>query len=212
MRIWKTFAVMVMLAGTAAVPSVVNAQGAATAAAAPARIGVVDMKYIFDKHPTLKAKIEAVDAQIQAEETSINSRRELILKDLEKLREIREDSVDYKKQEEKIAAAEAELKLEFVRKEKEFAEAKAKVLMDTYTEVQNAVKQIAEYNQISVVLRYSKDDMDVKRPASVTQGIGRDLVYYSPSIDMTAGVLQLLGASTAPAAPTTASGAQPTRR
>ncbi len=206
MRTWKNLAVMVLLAGTYAVPTVANAQqGGAAPTATATKVGVVDVQYIFTNHPTMKSKIESVDAQIKAEEESINSRREAILKDLDKLREFKEDSADYKMQEEKIASAEAELKLEFVRKEKEFAEAKAKVLLDTYREVQNAVKSVADFNQISVVLRYSKDEMDAKRPASVTQGIGRDIVYFNQTIDMTAYVMQML-------TPQAAGNTQPTRR
>jgi Skp family chaperone for outer membrane proteins len=186
-RIWKTFSVLVLLAGAAVMPSVTNAQNAD-----PMKIGVVDIKYIFDNHPTLKSKIEQVDAEIRAEEESINKRRETILKDLEKLRDYKEDTAEYRAQEEKIAGAESELKLEFVRKEKDFARAKAKIILDTYKEIQGNVKMLADYHKISVVLRYSKDEMDAEKPASVTQGIARDLVYFSESVDMTNSILTLM--------------------
>lgn len=196
MRIWKTFSVLILLAGAAVTPSVTNAQNTD-----PTKIGVVDIKYIFENHPTMKAKIEQVDAEIRAEEESINKRREAILKDLEKLREYKEETTEYRTQEEKIAGAESELKLEFMRKEKEFAKKKAQVLLDTYKEIQSSVKAMADYHKISVVLRYSKDEMDSEKPATVTQGIGRDIVYFSDSIDLTSAILQLLNRSNVSNAP-----------
>ncbi len=191
MRIWKTFAIAALLTSVSSLPSIGFSQGAAPATQS-SKIGVVDVGYIFKNHPTMKSRIETIDAQIKSAEEAINGRREVVLKEIEKLRSLREDTVDYKQGEEKIAKMEAELKLEFMRKEKEFGEAKATIIYDAYRQVESIVKAIAEYNQIEIVLRYSKEEMDPKKPASVTGGINRDIVYFKGNIDLTDGVLSLL--------------------
>jgi Skp family chaperone for outer membrane proteins len=206
-RLWKTFAITFVLAAASAVPTLSQAQapkGSGTT------IGVVDIGYVFFNHPTMKAQVEKVDAEIRAEEDSINQQREAIIKEVEKLRlSMKEDTPQYKEQEEKIAKAESELKLEFMRKEKKFAQDKAQILRDTYKDIQDKVTQIALTNSVAVVLRYTKDEMDVTKPASVSAGIARDLVYFNPTCDMTPLVLQMLGVTNPQ--PVTAAGAEPVR-
>ena len=203
MRIWTKFAVALALAGCAS--AVGTAPAMAQTPEVPVKIGVVDVGYILDNYPAMKSQLEAIDQQIKGEEEKINSQRETVLKELDKLREFREDTAEYKQQEDRIAKMEAELKLDFMRKEKEFNEARAAILAGSYKQVQNAVKQMADYHKIAVVLRYSRTEMDPKKPATVTGGLGRDLVYFNASVDMTDGVMQLLQipAKTA-AAPTAA--------
>ncbi len=191
MRIWKTFALAALLASAPAFSTTTFAQGAAPATGA-AKIGVVDIGFIFKNHPTMKTQIEGIDAQIKSAEDEINARREVVLKEIEKLKNFREESQEYKQLEERIAKLEADLKLEFMRKEKEFAESKAKIIFDAYQNVQGSVKAIAEHYGFDVVMRYSQEEMDYKRPATVSGGINRDIVYFKQSIDLTGTVMQML--------------------
>ncbi len=83
--------------------------------------GVIDIGFIFDNHPTMKPQMKAIDDQMQQAEDEINNRRVAMQKELESMRSLNEASLDYKKKEEYIADQESKLKLDFVRKEKEFS-------------------------------------------------------------------------------------------
>jgi Skp family chaperone for outer membrane proteins len=173
------------------------AQQGAPAAAAPAaapvtKIGVIDIGYIFDNHPTMKDQVAAIKAQIKMAEDEINKRRESVLEELKSLKSYQENSAEFKQKEEQIAQLESQLKLDFSRKQKEFAEAEAKVIFDTYKQIEMVTKAWAEYNQIGIVFRYSRMEMDPKAPMTVSAGINKNVVYFNSTLDLTDPILAYL--------------------
>ncbi len=202
MRVLNILAALALLCGTISSNTYAQApNGAAPAAAVGTKVAVIDMGFIFDNHPTMKDQVAAIDAEIKKAEEEINKRREEVLKQLEILKTFEENTPTFKQQEDKIADAESKLKLDFVRREKEFAEAKAKIIYDTYKQVEGVTKQFAELNQIGLVVRYSRSEMDPKKPTTVAQGINKDIVYFNPAFDLTDGVLNFIR-NQSPAAPT----------
>ncbi len=184
------------------VPNGANPQGAAGAprtanppmtGAIP--IGVIDIGYIFDNHPIYKQQQEAIDAEIKNAETEINARRDALQREVESLRLLNESSAEYRAKETDIANQDSQLKLEFLRKEKEFGERKAMIIAKTYEQIQQLTQQWAQHNGIQVVLRYSRIDMDVKRPQSVNMGVLREVVYFNPSLDLTDSILNYIRSS-----------------
>lgn len=192
MRIWNQLVVAAILTGCSLS---FTAPQAVAQAPAPAgmKIGVVDVGFLLDHFDAMKKQLEAVDVEIKAEEERIQKQREAVLNDLNRLRTLNEDSTEFKQLESQIAEKEAGLKLEFMRREKEFNEKRAQILHDAYKQVQVAVQKIADHNQVSLVLRYSGNEMDPKKPATVTNGISRDIVYFNASVDLTPLTAQYLG-------------------
>ncbi len=135
MRIRNTLAALALSCSFAGL-SLAQAPAAGNAAAPATRVGVIDIGYIFDNHPTMKARMEAIDAEIKRAEDDINTRREAMMKEVEALRQYNENSPDFKKKEEALANEESKLKLDFVRREKQFQTDKAKVVYETYKQVE----------------------------------------------------------------------------
>ena len=190
MRIRIKLAAVALLCGLS---SFASAQAPSAGAAAPTgpgvRIGVIDIGYIFDNHPQMKPQMAAIDAQIKAAEDEINARREQMMKELEGLRTLQENSAQFKQKEEQLADAESKLKLDFVRREKQFQLDKAKVVYETYKQVETMTKAVAEANQFCMIMRYSRTEMDPSKPGTVQGGINKDIVYFHPQIDLTDYVL-----------------------
>jgi Skp family chaperone for outer membrane proteins len=174
-------------------PAQQGVAAAATPAAAPVtKIGVIDIGYIFDNHPTMKDQVASIKAQIKMAEDEINKRRESVLEELKSLKSYQENSAEFKQKEEQIAQLESQLKLDFSRKQKEFAEAEAKVIFDTYKQIEMVTKAWAEYNQIGIVFRYSRMEMDPKAPMTVSAGINKNVVYFNSTLDLTDPILAYL--------------------
>lgn len=212
MRVWNILASSALLCGSisafahaqgtpvnAAVNSGAAPDGGTSVPAAGTRVGVIDMGFVFDNHPSMKDQIAAIDAEKSRAEEEIEKRRQEILKQLEIIKTLDENTPNYKAQEEKIADAESKLKLDFIRKSKEIDEAKAKVVYETYKHVEAVTKTFAEFNQIGLVIRYTRTEMDPKKPGTVAQGINKDIVYFQSNLDLTEGVLNYIRQS-APAA------------
>lgn len=197
-----SLALMLSLTGLA------NAQGGgAQPTAQPAagtRVGVVDIGYIFENHPTMPARIEAVNAEVKKSQESIDAKRNGLLKELEQMKELSENSPAFKQKEEAFAASESALKLDFVRKDKEFAEKKALIVYESYKEVEALTRKIATDYQFGIVIlaNNSRTEMDPKKPMTVQAGMNKDVVYVSENLDLTLHVLaQLQQNAPASAAP-----------
>ena len=189
---------------------VAHAQG--QAADNTPKVGVIDMGYIFDSHPTIEAQIAAIDQRIEDAQKVINQEREALLKRSEGLQKLEEGSPDFLKFQEAISQQEADLKLKFLREERAFAKEKATIIFNEYKRIENKVAQWAKYNNMLVVLRYSRLEMDPKDPATVSQGMQKSIVYFSKEYDLTDAILAEIVNESGNAAATTAQNPAATRR
>lgn len=158
-------------------------------------MALVDVGYILKNHPNMNAKIEGIKAEMTAAQEEIETRRKALLADSEMIGKTYEaDSPQFKQKQEALLNQESKLRVDFMSKEKEFAEKQATVIYSSYQSINNAVKAVAEWKQIDVVLRYSREqnEMDPKKPQTVNFGIQRDVVYQNAGLDITEVVLGML--------------------
>lgn len=192
----SVLAAAVVVTATIASPGTTVAQAPAGGSGS-AGIAVVDVAYIFQNDTTIKAQVENVQKQFDAVETEIKARRDELKKNAEMLAEIEKDfkvgSPQYAAQEEKVASLESKLRLEMARKKKELQDAEAKIYYDNYKLIQEATKVVAQYNKIKVVLRYNSQEIEPENGQSILRGVSRNVVYHDPAIDLTKGVMTMMG-------------------
>ena len=208
----------IALMGFFAAPSVLAQAPAAAPQAAPAgppriptSIALVDVGYILKNHPNMNANMEGIKAEMTQAQEEIESRRKALLADQENIvKTFEADSPQFKQKQESMISAESKLRVDFMGKEKEFAEKQANVIYKSYQSINNSIALVAKHYQYDVVLRYSREqnEMDPKKPQTVNFGIQRDILYYNPGVDVTEVVLAVLKrdepAAAAPAAAQTA--------
>lgn len=175
--------VAVMLAGFTLKPA---------AAAEIGPIAVVDVAYIFKNDPGIKGQVEAIEAQLKAINTEVETRKNELKQAAELLKSYKPGSGEYAAQEEKVAQMESKLRLDMSRRRKELADAEAKIYFENYQQIQAAVKYIADYYKVKLVLRYNSEEMEQENGQSVIRGVMKSVVYHSADIDMTSVVLQRL--------------------
>ena len=161
----------------------------------PSSIALVDVGYILKNHPNMNANMEGIKAEMTQAQEDIESRRTALLKDQEAIGKMFEaDTPQFKQKQESLISQESKLRVDFMGKEKEFAEKQANVILNSYESINRAIKAVASHYQYDVVLRYSREqnEMDAKKPQSVNFGIQRDVLYFNPGIDVTEVVLAVL--------------------
>ena len=212
----------IALMGFFAVPTVLG-QAPAGPAAQPAAMGpktgptsiaLVDVGYILKNHPNMNANMEGIKAEMTQAQEDIESRRKTLLADQEMIGKTFEaDTPQFKQKQESLISQESKLRVDFMGKEKEFAEKQANVVFKSYQSINRAIALVASHYQYDVVLRYSREqnEMDPKKPQTVNFGIQRDVLFHNPGIDVTEMVLAVLNRDepkvTAPAATPTGGGA-----
>ncbi|MEM9588339.1 MAG: OmpH family outer membrane protein [Planctomycetota bacterium] len=182
--------VMAILAVSIVAPSTASAQDKS-----PHRVGVVDVAYIFKNHAGIKAQVQKVEGNLKAFKEAIAAKQQALKDNVAKLKTFRSGTPEYAAQEESIAGMESKLRLEMARKQKDLADAEAKIYFENYQRIAQAVETIAKYNAINLVLRYNSEDMDLAKGESVIRGVMKNVVYHDPSVDLTPLVMQLLDKS-----------------
>lgn len=178
-------------------------------------IAVVDVGYLLKQHPTMNSNMEAIKAEMTQAQEEIETRRKSLLSESEMVgKTFDQNHPDYKQKQETLISAESKLRVDFMSKEKEFAEKQAGVIYGSYQSINAAISLVANHYKYDLVLRYSREqnEMDPKKPQTVNFGIQRDVLYLNPQIDITElvlGVLKRDVPATAPATATTA-GPRPT--
>ncbi len=185
------------------------AEGNGGQAAKPSAIALVDIGYLIQNHPTMKGEVEKIKEEMTRAQDEIETRRKDLLAQSESIgKTFDSNSPDFKQKQEELISKESRLRVDFLEKEKEFAERQAGVLAKSYKDITETIAIIAQYNKYDMVLRFSReqDEMDPKKPNTVHFGIQKDVVYQSAGMDLTDVTLTYLTQrlNAAPAAPQTA--------
>ncbi len=206
-----TFATIALL-GMCAAPSAFG-QGAQASAQAvapagpkngPSSIALVDVGYILKQHPTMNANMEAIKAEMTQAQEDIETRRKSLLAETEMVgKNYNQDSPEFKQKQETLISQESKLRVDFMGKEKEFAEKQAGVIFSSYQSINQAISVVAKHYQYDLVLRYSREqnEMDPKKPQTVNFGIQRDVLFLNPQVDVTELVLNVLKSNVGASAP-----------
>ena len=168
-------------------PAIASAQEAA-----PHRVAVVDVAYIFKNHQGIKAEVTRVENDLKAYDAELKGKRDALKAAHEELKQYKAGSPEYSAQEEKVAGMESKLRLDMARKRKEPADAEAKIYYENYQRIAEGVKFIAQHYKINLVLRYNSEDMNLEQGDTVIRGVMKNIVYHDESLDMTKGVMQYL--------------------
>lgn len=158
-------------------------------------VALVDVGYIIKNHPSLNAEMERLNGEVKAAQDQIEQRRTALLAESEKVAgSFDQNHPDFKAKQEQLLNQESKLRVDFLGQEKEFAEKRATVMAKSYTDVTAAINTVAEAYKFDLVLRYSKEqnEMDPKKPQTVSFGVQRDVLFQSPGLDVTDYVLFVL--------------------
>lgn len=172
-------------------------------------VAVIDITYILDNHPRLKAATDRFKSDVQNTGMKFKSEQEAIAKQAEKLRTLKPGSPDYKRLEEELTQKQSDLKVKASLEEKEFAERESQMYLAAYTEVCALVRAYAERNGIKLVLRFNGKPVDRNNRDAIRAELFKTVVYNDPAIDITDPVLNELKRAAAAAAPTATRPARP---
>ncbi|MFM7109386.1 MAG: OmpH family outer membrane protein [Planctomycetaceae bacterium] len=198
-------AVIVIVAAVALAPASSSAQAPAAgqppaaaraAATVPAaHTAVIDIGYIFKNHARFKAAMDKMKDEVLAAENALKGERDRINNLMEQLKGLNVGTPDYKKLEAEVAKAQGDFNVNAQLQKKDFMDREAKVYMQVYAEIEQAVGQFARQHGIAVVHRFDGDPVDGTDRNRILGNITRPIVYHDPQIDITSDILRMLNAS-----------------
>ena len=157
-------------------------------------VALLDVGYIFKKHPAFQQQMEAMKAEVAQIEQSLKQEQQQIQNSSKKLDVYKPGSPEYKQLEEQIAKQLADLKVKTQLRRKEIMENEAKVYLATYKQVHSVVEAFAKQNRIDLVLRYDREAADGNNadPRATLKIINRPVVFHA-GLDISESILGQFG-------------------
>lgn len=165
---------------------------AARPQSAPPVVALLDVSYIFKKHARLKALMDEMKGDVDVAEARVKEQRDAILKLREQLNTFHPGSPDYKALEETVAKRQADLAIKIQQQKREFLIREAKNYYTVYQEIQQEVNYYCQSQGVAVVLRFSREAVDVDSPDSVLAEINKPVITYDRNLDITDLILNQL--------------------
>lgn len=161
-------------------------------------VTILDVAKVFKNNQAFESKMAAIRAEADSLKANISQRQETIKTKAQGLAQYEIGSPNRSSLEESLEVEQAKLRSFARQNENLLLNREARVYFDTYRQMQNVVKRIAEANNIALVLRFESDDIDPDNRPDVIKGVNRSVVYFG-SIDLTAAVTKEMNAQTAQA-------------
>ncbi|QDS87790.1 Outer membrane protein (OmpH-like) [Rosistilla ulvae] len=181
--------VLILMLGTLAIGMAVPLRCPAESPTAAGRFAIIDVAYIFKNAASIKAEVAAIEQQMAGLQRYGKAKQQEMLEEAKAIQALKPGSIEYARQEEKVAELESSLKLEVFRRRKSLADAEASLYFANYQKMHQIIAQLAQYNNIDLVLRYDGEGMDIDKPDTVLRSVMKNVVYRSDAIDLTQIVL-----------------------
>lgn len=162
------------------------------------QVAVVDMGKIFREHIAFKGQITALQKEVESFKLTIQADRVKIQTESEALAAIPKSSPNFRTKEAEIAKMAADMQLGHNMKNRDFMEKEAKVYYQTYVQVLTTVQDFCRRNNVSLVVRFTGDQIDPNNRASVLAGVNNVVVFQNRK-DITGEIIKIIngGASVA---------------
>ncbi|MBS0263233.1 MAG: OmpH family outer membrane protein [Planctomycetes bacterium] len=160
---------------------------------APHRIGVIDVDYIWEKYDKVKVELEELKAEIQATEEKLKTMQRNGQEAFEEYKTLKDGTAEKKAKEEKLNQMQALFDAKRKTFQNELKREQAKLQLTIYQEIQDAVKTVANHNNITLVVKVSRNEAgSISDPARTQAMLGQPCIYHRKQDDMTDTVLNLL--------------------
>ncbi len=195
LKFCSTLALIVATVPAAAVMAQSNA-APKTAAAAPAKssgtvIAVIDMMYIMEKHEDMVALKDATNKKSRDLNTSLQARSKELLKEQEKLRDLKVGSPEYRALQEKLVQSSTKLDADAKIGDSQIKEELMKAQLDILLEVQEAIKNYSLRRGIDLVVNFDGEPANADKLETSVRAF-RSIVQFQNDVDITLDILKIV--------------------
>jgi outer membrane protein len=174
----------------------------------PHKVALIDMAHIFKNYTKFDSLREDLKSEITENEGKARAMTEKMQSVAKTMQSFKEGSDEFSVQERNLAKMQAEFETFKRAAQRDLFKKESQIYHTVYKEVTDLVEKYANHKGYSLVMRFSRDELDsAENPQALIQGMNRQVVYYRPSDDITEVILEVLnknykpsGAAAKPAA------------
>ena len=186
---------MKSLISTAALALLAISSFATSPATAQEVVAVLDVAEVFKVNQSFDTQMKNIKQEAEGLKAEIQQRQEAIKQKAQGIAQSGYEPGSPKRNEMEAAVEQEQAGLRTWARQQEarLLTTEAKVYYDTYKKMQRVVAELASVNKISMVVRYDGGEIDPSSRPEVIKAVNRSVVYSSPSIDLTALVIEGMG-------------------
>jgi Skp family chaperone for outer membrane proteins len=158
----------------------------------PHRVGLIDIGYVFEHYEKLKYLNVEITEEMKEAQNKFSAKAKKGADMQEQLKELNEGTPDYTALENRIVKLAAELETEKKMLNAEFQKKRAKMIHQVYLEVYDVVEKFCNHNKLTVIIRFSRADLNSTDPNRVNQLMNQIVVYHRKRDDLTDHVVKYL--------------------
>lgn len=184
-----------LFAGLAIIPGGTAFAQQGQPAAAPNvahKVGLIDMAIVFKKYQRFEDLRASLKTEIEKGEEDAKKMATQIQAMQAKMKSVAEGSPEFTQYEGQLAKQSAEFEAFRRAMQRDFLKKESQIYHTVYQDVTAAVTKYAEYYKYTLVIRFSRDDLDPENPSQLMQGMNRQVVYHRADDDITDSVLEYL--------------------
>lgn len=159
---------------------------------APHKVGLIDIGHIFNEYDKLKILREEFTADLQQSETEAKTKVGKIQSLQQEMKQFAEGTPEFAGREKQLANLTSDYDTFRKVTQKELVRKEAKMYHTVYMEVQDVVDGLCKQYGFTLVLRFSRDELNSTDPQKLAQGLSRTVIFHRPKDDLTAHVLKRL--------------------
>lgn len=178
-----------VLALSASLSFAQSTRPAAPAAEAPpgnagTQVALIDIGYIFRKHPGYVARRDALLEKAKTLTGGETTARNQLQAESNKLKDFQPGSLEFKQLEARLTQQASDFQVQQQLARRELAEEEVKLYYETYVEVQKVINRLAEVYGIQLVVRFDREPMEATDPDSIRRGLMNPVVFQN-GLDIT---------------------------
>lgn len=161
-------------------------------------VAVLDVAKVFKADQEFEAQMASIKQEADRLKNYIQGKQEAIKQEAQQVSQMEAMSPARQQAEGDVEQKQTALRTEARQAEAALLTREAKVYYDTYQRMQTVVAQVAEANEVALVIRFDSAPIDQTNRQEVIKGVNRTVVYKGNS-DMTSVVIQSMVPHTAAA-------------
>ncbi len=187
--------------------------GARPAATSGAKVGLIDMAYVFKNYSKFEALREDLKAEMQRSDEKARAMAQNIRKLQEELKQFQDGSPEYVAREKQLTELTADFEAFRKTTQRDLLRKESQIYKTIYLEVADAVSKYAYHFNYSLIIRFDREGLeDAVNPQDVLQKMQRQVVYHRSEDDITLSVLNYLNDRYKQTAGATGAGGRTSRR
>lgn len=162
---------------------------------APHKVGLIDMAHVFKNYSKFTALRDELKEQIAQSDGQAKQMAEKIkaLQSQLKSGQLKEGSPGYVAKERELIQATSDFEVFRKGAQRDFLRKESQIYKTVYMEVVDSVQKYAEYYNYTLVMRFSRDELeDDAEPQEVLQRMNKQVVFHRGEDDITLSVLDYL--------------------